>query len=275
MQINNSIKSHKVDRTPKKNNTLLLLAFLLFCPNWISIRAQEDYVKSHIDSLALEKIIVEKYYVSTSQDYADTSANALPKGAVTYRIFVDLLPEYKLQMVYGDTTHTLFIASSAPIFNNMEAYAYTGFNVDGVRINQGTIALDSWITLGAASRLHTGILKSEDTDGSVLSRKTLDISDGLTKGVMPNFKVFNLDLDFFNSNKNATRFSTNNGAWAAFGGIEGPTAENRILIAQITTSGKLTFELNLQVGTPSGGYIKFVAKNPSDGEIQFGGLTYN
>jgi len=43
--------------------------------------------------------------------------------------------------------------------------------------------------------------------------------------------------------------------------VEGPTESNKILIAQLTTDGKLSFEINLQIATPSGDPIKFVARN--------------
>jgi hypothetical protein len=99
--------------------------------------------------------------------------------------------------------------------------------------------------------------------------------DGLTKGVLPDFRIFKLDLGFFNNDTTASCFSTFDAAWAALGGVKGPTAENKVLIAQLTTNGNLTFELNVQLGTPSGRFIQFVAKNPEGSEIQFDGLTKN
>jgi len=177
--------------------------------------------------------------------------------------------------VYGDEKHELFFKTTTYFYNNTECSAYTGFNIDAKKLNYSTCALDSWITLGAASRLHTGILKSEDSDGSILTRNTLKYSDGLTNGVFPNFKVFNLDLGFFNNDKDAALFSTNNGAWAALGqGVKGPTAENRVLIAQLTTNGKLSFNLSVQIGKPDGSPIKFVSDNPDESEIRFEGLAY-
>ena len=50
--------------------------------------------------------------------------------------------------------------------------------------------------------------------------------------------------------------------------------ENRILIAQITTDGVFSFELNLQIGTPDGGTENYVARKPVGNEIQFAGLIY-
>ena len=82
-------------------------------------------------------------------------------------------------------------------------------------------------------------------------------------------------MNFFNNDSTAAKFSANNGGWAALGGVKGPTSENRVLIAQLTTNGKLSFRINIQIGTPTGGSLKFVAKNPEGMEIKFNGLEYN
>lgn len=252
----------------------LICTLNILCNN-ISISAQNKYIITHDDSLALENIIVEKYYVSDSTDYKDSAGGVLPVGSVTYRIYIDMKPGYKLQLIYGNQKHELFIQTTTTFFNNKICNAETGYSIDAKKLNSNTIALDSWVTMGAASRIHTGILKSEDKDGSLLIRPALSKADGLTKWIFPDFKIFNIDLNFFNDTKNAVRFSSNNGGWAAPGGVNGPTAENRVLIAQLTTTGKLSFELNIQIGTPSGGYVQFVAKNPEGSEIQFNKVTYN
>jgi hypothetical protein len=255
------------------NTTLILIAFLVLVS--ISSSAQNNYIITHNDSLALENVIVEKYYISDSIDYADTTGGILPKGSVTYRIYIDMKPGYLLQTVYGNEKHELFIKTSTKFFNNKECLASTGFNIDAKKINDNTVALDSWITMGAATRLHTGILKSEDKDGSLIHKYELRNADGLTKGTLPLFKIFNIDLNFFNNVKNAVIFSTNDGGWAAPGGVKGPTDENRVIIAQLTTDGILTFGLNIQIGTPSGGFIQFVGSNPEGSELKFDKLLYN
>lgn len=242
-----------------------------------SISAQEKFIINHEDSLALEDVIVEKYYVADSADYADTTGGILPKGSVTYRIYIDMKPGYALQAVFGNRNHELFIKTSTLFFNNRYCNAITGFNISPKEINENTVALDSWLTMGAATRLHTGILKSNDKDGSIIKRASLSDADGLTNGIFPTFKAFNLDLNFFKDNTNTSLFSTHDGAWAALEGVKGPTADNRVLIAQLTTNGTLSFELNIQIRTPSKGELKFVAKNPKSSEIpeiQFNGLAY-
>ena len=269
------IKTFKKQGKVKKMHLFSFLFCMYIFSAMNTIHAQEKYIITHEDSLALENVITEQYYISDSIDLADTNGGVLPKGAITYRIYIDMKPGYSLQLVYGNQKHELSIITTTNFFNNRECRALTGFNVDARRINDNSVALDSWITMGAATRLHTGILKSDDKDGSIIKRASLDKTDGLTKGELPNFKIFNLDLNFFNDPKNASKFSTNNGGWAAPGGVKGPTNENRVLIAQLTTNGKLMFELNVQIGTPSGGYVQFVAKNPEESEIQFNKLNYN
>ena len=58
----------------------------------------------------LENIIVEKYYVANAADAAAADVDAtnagyatgaLPVGSVTYRVYADLLPGYKVQALYG------------------------------------------------------------------------------------------------------------------------------------------------------------------------------
>jgi len=255
----------------------LFFAFLLFTSR-ISLSAQDKYVISHDDSLALENVIVEKYYIADSTDYADTTGGILPKGSITYRIYLDMKPGYSLMMVYGDKKHTLFIKTSTTFFNNTYCLAMTGFNVHFKEINENSVALDSWLTLGAASRIHTGILRSDDTDGSILKKPSLSKTDGLTNGTTPTFKTYNLDMSFFKDKKDASLFSVNDGAWFCTEGVKGPTADNRVLIAQLTTNGILSFELNIQLRTPTKGAVKFVSRNPSNSEIipeiQFNKLIY-
>ncbi len=71
------------------------------------------------------------------------------------------------------------------------------------------------------------------------------------------------------------KFKTSNGSWACLGGAEGPTASNRVLIAQMTTDGIFSFELNIQIGTPGGGVEQYVAKNPIGDQKLFKDLIYS
>ncbi|MFZ4399189.1 MAG: hypothetical protein ACOYO1_04070 [Bacteroidales bacterium] len=275
MSILNNKPNYKQSLLQSKE--FLFFLFLFFLNSLLSAQnIQDKIILTHDDSLALENVIVEKYYFSDSTDYSDTLKNALPIGSITYRIFIDMKPEYKLQLVYGNKNHELNIETSTSIFNDMEADAVTGFNINTKYIYKGNIALDSWITMGAASRGFTGIPRVEDKDeiSLITNRESFKKADGLTKAILPNFTVYNLNLKPFEYDTTASRFSTNNGGWAAPGGAKGPNADNKVLIAQITTNGKLSFKLNVQIGTPTGGYIKFVADKPEENEIQFVGLNF-
>jgi len=223
----------------------------------------------------LEAIIVEKYYVANYSDIIDTSGGLLAKGSVTYRIYVDMKPGYALQAVYGIQNHELVIKTTTTFFNNTLSKSTTGDKIEIDQINNNSVSLDSWLTIGAASQSHLGVLKKEDSDGSLLIKKSLNKTDGLIKGNVRPLINYGLNLSCFNEEISASAFTVNNGSLAVLGGFQGPTNENRVLIAQLTTTGKLSFELNLQLGTPTGGALQYVAKNPEGKEIQFNELIYN
>jgi hypothetical protein len=96
----------------------------------------------------------------------------------------------------------------------------------------------------------------------------------------PATQYYNLENDlkiFEYQHKDSVKglFSTKDGAWASYGGSVGPQPDNRVLIAQLTTDGVLSFELNMQLAVPNGGVEKFVAKNPGEGEVEFPELRYS
>ena len=264
-----------------KNSLKIIFAFvcaIIFFQINNKLYAQNEspnFKYNHDDSTSLENVFVEKFYVFDSINYSPKTFQKPSLGTITYRIFIDMKPGYKLQMVYGSPQHNLQISTSTKFYNDFLANAITGFNIDPKSINVGYIAFDSWVTMGAAMRGFTGIPLAEDKSDSYSFLDKIhgfEKSDGFIKAVLPDFQIYNIDLSFFNDTANAVSFSTNNGAWVALGGVSGPTKENKVLIAQLTTDGVLTFELNVQIGTPDGKWIKFVASNPKDQEIQFDGL---
>jgi hypothetical protein len=233
----------------------------------------------------VENIFVETYAVTPGR-------TAVDPALTTYRIYVDLAPGYRLQMVYGDKLHPLKIATTTEFFNdtlNGERYACR-MNAD--RLNTWPLALDSWLTIGAASDGHMGVPRDLDADGSVLecppyadatfptarsaqhALKPLCIVDGLKRDTAVQDVV---DFKFSTSYLGKIRgnlLETTDGAWAVLGGMPGMTEENMVLIAQISTTGMLSFMLNLQLGTPDHRVVKFVANDAGDGELLFGGLSY-
>ena len=252
-----------------------LISFTIIIITTISIYAQQKKELTEIDRFALEGIIVEQYHVADSIDYADTVGGILAKGSVTYRIYIDLKPGYTLQAVYGVPNHELSIETTSVFYNNIVRGNITGDLIDDKKINENNVALDSWLSMGAATKLRFGIPKTDDRDGSIIQKKSFANADGLVIGNVPHVAYFGLDLSFFNNEKTASSFRSNNGSVAVFGGAKGFDNDNRILIAQLTTNGKLSFELNIQIGTPSGGTVQYVANNPEGAEIKYAALTYS
>jgi hypothetical protein len=248
--------------------TLFLFGFLLSC----AAIAQDG----------LEGIIVEKFYVSTKADNAGKMYSGdLPKGSVTYRIYVDLKPGYRFQAAYGSPTHPLIIESSENFFNHMES-GNTHPNIIPERTYKRNIALlDSWLSVGSCGEGHLGILKEYDdslSDEIIVFEKDyfrnkkkiipLYEKDGMKRsGFVPFPTLFKLDsLPFvIGSSTLSNKLKVSNGAWACLNkGAVGADSlsTNCVLIAQLTTHGNLNFELNVQIGAPDGTIKKYVAKNP-------------
>jgi hypothetical protein len=246
----------------------------------------------------LENIIVEKYYVSNAADSIG-SIGTLPVGSVTYRIYADMLPGYKFEAAYGVPGHELRLETTTKFFNNEDRGQVTPIYTK-VQASHNTVMLDSWLSVGGASANSSGIpdnfgvLKSEDnavsnvtnTDGILQNADAsagipLTSRDGLLAGTPQEvttvgFTVTDPALEVFNATSEAGNlFTTSNGSWAALNGAVGPTASNRVLIAQMTTDGVFTFQLNIQIGTPTGGTQNYVAKNPVGNEIQLPSLTFS
>lgn len=239
----------------------------------------------------LENIIVEKYYVSDDNDtLSNKTTGNLPIGSTTYRIYVDLKPGYRFQAAYGNTEHPLKIETTTSFFNNTE-HGSTIPNVIPQRsLNKNTVMLDSWLSVGAAGEDLFGIMKElDDTletvshQGKYLQNKrngSLSLKDGFMKGSQiprPTFFAIDEQVEIFGNNKSGSSFVLTNGAWACLGGSVGPDSltTNRVLIAQMTTDGDFSFELNIQIGSPLLGVPqRFVARNPLEGEFLIPSLIY-
>jgi hypothetical protein len=242
----------------------------------------------------LENVIVEKYYVS---DANDTSANyfagKLPIGSTTYRIYADLLPGYRFQAAYGSPVHELKIETSTSFFNNME-HGSTIPNVIPQRtLKKNTVMLDSWLSVGSAGEDCFGVLKADDDSIETIDHEkkflknidsnigeSLTVKDGLIMGEnipRPTFFAIDSEVEIFGNKKVGSSFILTNGAWACLGGSVGPDSltTNRVLIAQMTTDGDFSFELNIQIGTPLPGVSQnYVARNPVENEIYIPSLMY-
>ena len=242
----------------------------------------------------LENVVVETYYISNANDAsADLDGGVLPVGSVTYRIYADLLQGYKFQAAYGVPGHDLKIATTTLFWNN-EDRGSTSPTFSKTNAVRNTVMLDSWLSVGAACNGNFGIMKSMD-DGlnnavnnyspQVLQNNDpamgipLTVQDGFFAGLPESVTAVGISneitvFDNQNDGTNGPLFMTNNGSWASLNGSIGDPFDNKVLIAQITTNGTLSFELNIQIGTPTGGVENYVASNPVTGEISIPSLTY-
>jgi hypothetical protein len=246
----------------------------------------------------LEGIFVETYYISDSRDSTDIlSGQHLPEGSITYRIYADLAPDYKLQMVYGTEGHALSISTTTNFFNNYRGGFGKGNYISRVKLGEHTVPIDSWVTVGACSQHHHAVPKHLDPDTSVVGGKyndggsarieggllvnadqkagiPLTEKDGYVELPAPKVIFYNLEPEVFVKRQNEGLFYTEDGVFGVLEGVRGVTEENMVLLAQITTNGELAFELNLQLLAPYGGVERFVAKNPDGSEFTHPELIY-
>ncbi|MEN9943557.1 MAG: hypothetical protein RLZZ91_1558 [Bacteroidota bacterium] len=237
----------------------------------------------------LEGIVVEKFYVSTKADNAGKLFSGdLAEGSVTYRIYVDLKPGFRFQAAYGSPQHPLVIESTENFYNHLEN-GNTHPNIIPERTYKKNITLlDSWLSAGACAEGHLGIMKEYDDSesdefigfekGYFKGKKksvSLNEIDGMKRSAVLPVPTF-FQMDFLSKVVGTTtsekRIFTDNGAWAALGkGAVGADSlsTNCVLIAQLTTVGELSFELNLLIGAPNGSSQKYVARNPITEESEW------
>ena len=253
--------------------------FLIFC----LFNSSNKFVYSQD---GLEGIILEKFYISTKDDNSKPELSGhLAPGSITYRIYVDLKPGYTFQAAYGTPNHELYIKSTNLFYNHVEYGAEYPNRIPLRTYSRNTSRLDSWLSVGGAGENQIGVLKSEDdtlnvfkTLGAYLKNQSkkmgvsLEVVDGMKEQynlTFPTFYQMDSTIKGLGTITNTNTISTNNGAWASMGkGSQGADSlSNKILIAQLTTYGKLSYQLNLLIGTPDGKSEKYVAHNPIEGEF--------
>lgn len=253
----------------------------------------------------IENVMVETYYISDASDATDTIGGSLAVGSRTYRVFLDLAAGSKLRAIYGDAGHPLIITSTAPFFNNRDRGKTFGHQVNNNALDENTVALDSWLSMGGASNTRFGIPKPGDTDGSIVGGANNDggsaaISGGLlvnadadagaplteadgllpgtTSPLPPNFVVQGLSPDSLlkDSTAGSSFISHDTRIACSSPGMVGATDANTLLIAQLTTTGELTFQLNVEVEQMDGTVIRYVALDTllDQGETPNGLLSY-
>ena len=226
------------------------------------------------DPDALEGVVVERYYVADANDAADEDGSAqLVAGAVTYRVFLDMKDGYELQILGGFPGHPLTFHTTTTFFNNEDRGEAWGDAINDIHLNKNTVAIDSWLSIGAASDAHWGVLKSDDPDGAqegvmfpndggsnaveggLLANPNgvdipLNTADGLMTGdAPPPASTFvGTAPEIFNTG--GADYSDENFGLAVLGDVVCPTPGNKILVGQFTTDGVFSFCLNLWLRIP-------------------------
>jgi len=264
-------------------------------------------LQAQVQQSAIKNVIVETYYISDVSDATDTIGGYLEEGSKTYRLFVELEKGCKLKKIYGDADHALKFISTAPFFNNIDRGTSFGKDINDKKINENTVAIDTWLTIGLATKNYMGILKEKDSDGSIIGGTHNDggskhIQGGLLRNTDPAMGIplttadglitytstlsqwldngftdnTGTDTTIFGTINTGNKFISNNAFLQQNAGVIGPTADNKILVAQLTTKGEISFELNIEVLDTNGNSIDYVAngKNLQTNEIISPYLTY-
>jgi hypothetical protein len=255
----------------------------------------------------LERVLVERYYVADSLDATDTIGGGVEQGAVTYRIYMDLLPGAQLLEIYGDADHPFRIESTAPFFNNVDGATF-GFEIPKVSYESNTVALDSYLTLGQTGyqgvKTYFGLPKDQDTDGSFIGGVNNDggsemidggllINADITAGIPLtqadgmdtlnwsiqdwfNFGVLDFasgaDSTIFGTTSQPLKFESTNFSLRNSGVVGVEPDSNAVLVAQVTTMGELSFTLNARVAVFTNGdtlVYTYVGTNTVNEENQF------
>lgn len=216
----------------------------------------------------VDSVLVEEYHRTSMEEGEDL---------VTYRIFIDLAPDHQLQMVYGDDRNQLEFHTTTEFFNDTLHGEKFGNRIDPGILDNPMAAFDSWVTIGAATNSHWGVPLELDTDGSLFGPEVgdqLNVRDGLLLVTDVKEVVnFNMENGYLGSIPGSV-IHTMDGAWAVLGGTAGVTEKNIVLIAQLTTSGELSFKFNLQLRDPEGQVRKIVPGSPNEAEELYEGLRY-
>jgi hypothetical protein len=247
-------------------------------------------------SQGFEGIVVEKYYVSDLADSTNAADNfsitPLKVGSVTYRVFLDMAPDYRFLSLFGNSNHDFSINTTTNFYNDPNNGTIFPQNNSVANTRKNTTMIDSYLSVGGVASGKMAVLKTEDTDGTIGNQHSIlannpggdmglpingtNGQDGLLPGspLTPNSLGFTTELDIFDQTAGGA-FTTNSGVVAALGGTSGVTASNMILLGQFTTDGEFSFKLNVQLGTPTvGGSEIYVATDAITGETQDSSLMY-
>lgn len=223
----------------------------------------------------IEDVIVEEYCSSSDPEVLAAFGAEEGTTLTTYRVYIDMAPGYKLQAVFGNGKHPLSIKAEGKIYNHIDQGVDTGNWLNGRRMAEKALFMDSFLTLSTVSNAFCGVMKLEDQDGSILDHKDLASADGLLSHKPNGVQLVRMEASAFDATSDLNLLETSDGCWAVLGGVEGPSETNRVLVAQITTDGDFSFVLNVQLGLPNGGAEQYVAENASGIEVHYPKLKYH
>lgn len=250
-------------------------------------------------SQGLQGIVVEKYYQANAADVADATAagavTPLTTSSVTYRVYVDMAAGYKFNSLFGNAAHNLTVNTTTGFYNDPSwGVSLNPGTVSTTNIRKNTGMIDSWFTTGGVAAGKAGVLKSEDTDGTIGNAQSILANnpggcfglpingatgqDGFlpssgTTYVVPNALGLGTALNVLDQTNGGSIVLTN-GSIAALGGVQGPTSSNMVLIGQFTTNGEFSFALNLQIQNIATGVAEnYVSSNPTGAELTHPSLT--
>lgn len=247
----------------------------------------------------LDGIVVERYYQANAADVSDATTQGavvpLTTASVTYRVYVDMAAGYKFSQIYGSSTHPLTLSATANFYNdpNWGVSLDPGL-VTTTNIRKNTGMIDSYFTTGGTAVGKVGVRKIDDTDGSLGNAQSIlannpascfgapingsGAKDGMATAIAntylePNALGLGAALDVLDQTAGSS-ITINDGAIAALGGVVGATADNLVLIGQFTTTGSLSFSLNVQlINIATGVAENFVSSSPVAGELTSASLT--
>lgn len=243
---------------PERIYRLSLLLLLWICA--LDLAAQTG-----VQGVIVEEVFTQPGNALEGIDQNDSSIYT------TYRVFIDLEEGYRLQAVFGNMEHPLVIRSTGNFYNYPEIGVTTGNMIDPRKMFTCDLKYDSFLTLNAVSNWYCG---SPQITTKQLHKIETDTLGVLAECEPTPLQLIRIEADAFKNNTVEGEFYTNDGCWAVLGGVVGPDPSNRILVAQITTNGELSFELNVQLGLPQGGAQQYVARAKNTNEEERKGLVY-
>jgi len=255
----------------------------------------------------LEGIIVEEYHTITAADATlinnnGTQTDPIPVGAKVYRVYVDMLPNYRFLSVTGGSTAQgipLNFSTTTSFWNN-DVLA-DQFSTQTRFLLQNGNAFDSYLTIHTTSKAggsapscaafgggsssntqQVGVLRSADPNGNLTLCNAFSgftANDGnllVPFTITPSLSGFFTTTNFDAFTAAANTFTMVEDGFSLLPAVTGvdPAGTNRVLIGQFTTDGVFSFNINVALQSPSQVDEFYVYANPLASEQLSTALTY-